>query len=169
MWVPGHVGIRGNTIVDQAAKDALHMTIPNLPKQSIPYSDLKRQTSVFCRKLWQEEWSSQTNNKLFQICPDLSDPLPLSLQNRKEQTVLCRLHIGHTYITHSFLLRGEEIPWCHACDSSLSVRHILTECTDITAERKRFLNTRNLTSIFRNVSLSCIFQFLKCIGLYHKI
>ena len=36
--------------------------------------------------------------------------------NRKEETVMARLHIGHSFITHSFLLKGEEPPMCIGCD-----------------------------------------------------
>ena len=34
---------------------------------------------------------------------------------RKENTVLNRLHIGHSYLTHSFILRKEEAPVCVVC------------------------------------------------------
>ena len=40
MWVPSHVGIHGNTLVDKAAKDALNHDIPPLPRQSVFHLDL---------------------------------------------------------------------------------------------------------------------------------
>ena len=36
--------------------------------------------------------------------------------NRREETVIARLRIGHSFITHSFLLKGEEPPMCIRCD-----------------------------------------------------
>nr|CAD7603410.1 unnamed protein product [Timema genevievae] len=40
-------------------------------------------------------------------------------------TILC---VGHTFLTHGFLLRGDPSPLCEFCDASLSVYHILEEC-----------------------------------------
>ena len=34
-------------------------------------------------------------------------------KNRKEETVMARLHIGHSFLTHSFLLKGEETANMH--------------------------------------------------------
>ena len=56
--------------------------------------------------------------------------------NRKEEVVLTRLHIGHTKLTHSYLLQGEEQPECIPCQTPLTVKHILTECIDYSPIRK---------------------------------
>ena len=48
-----------------------------------------------------------------------------------KKTVLNRLHIGHSYLTHSFILRKEEAYVCVACDAVITVKHILIECADV--------------------------------------
>ena len=50
--------------------------------------------------------------------------------NRKEETVMAQLHSGHSFITHSFLLKGEEPPMCIGCDKHLTIEHILLTCSD---------------------------------------
>ena len=45
--------------------------------------------------------------------------------NRKDETVMARLHIGHYFITDSFLLKGEEPPTCIGCYKRLTIEHIL--------------------------------------------
>lgn len=43
--------------------------------------------------------------------------------NRIEETVISRLHIGHSYVTQSFLLKGEEPPVSIPCDELLTIEH----------------------------------------------
>ena len=43
---------------------------------------------------------------------------------RNENTVLNKLHIDHSYLTHSFILRKEEAPVCVACNVVLTVKHM---------------------------------------------
>ena len=43
----------------------------------------------------------------------------------KTTLFLNRLHIGHSYLTHSFILRKEEAPVCVACNAVITVKHIL--------------------------------------------
>ena len=88
---------------------------------------------------------------------------------RKENTVSNRLHIGHSYLTHSFILRKEEAPVCVACDVVLTVKHTLIECADLLEIRKKYFEEKSLYSLFRNVIPEVIFDFLREIGVFYKI
>ena len=65
--------------------------------------------------MWQQSWTDPTNqnNKLVSIKPGLGEWLPGLRTNRREEIILARLCIGHSYITHSYLLKGEEGPQCN--------------------------------------------------------
>ena len=86
-----------------------------------------------------------------------------------QETILSRLHIGHTYVTHSFLLKNEDPPWCFCCDAPFTVEHFLTECSDLILPRNQCFNSNSLTVIFKEVSLDNLFCFLKSVNLFDKI
>ena len=74
----------------------------------------------------------------------------------KENTVLDILHIGHSYLTHTFILIKEEAPVCVACNAGITVKHILIDCADLLEIRKKNLEEKSLYSLFRNVILEII-------------
>ena len=91
----------------------------------MPFSDPKRLTAKYVYQTWQKEWDETVlvSNKFHEILPKLSDELLSFCNTRKEDTVLNRSHIGHSYLTHSFILRKEEAPVCVACNAVITVKH----------------------------------------------
>eukprot|EP00916_Digyalum_oweni_P019426 GHVL01032319.1.p1 GENE.GHVL01032319.1~~GHVL01032319.1.p1 ORF type:complete len:920 (-),score=34.35 GHVL01032319.1:223-2982(-) len=165
-WVPSHVGIRGNSAADQAAKEARERLITD---KHTKHSDFRTRTNMYIKYLWQSEWDECEENKLHKIVPQLSDSLPQCRLNRKEETVLCRLHIGHSHITHSYLLKGEDPPYCFGCDEPWTLEHVLTKCVDVQEFRDKHYNAQTLKVLFRDVPPDKIFNFLKEIKIFYKI
>ena len=56
----------------------------------------------------------------------IGNNLPISYQLR-DQIIYNRSRIGHTRLTHSFLIEHTVPPKCTNCNQLLSVKHILTE------------------------------------------
>ena len=80
-----------------------------------------------------------------------------------------RFFIGHSYSTHSFILRREKAPVCVACGAVITVKHILVECADLLENKKKYFEGRCLYSLFRNVIPEILFDFLREIGVFYKI
>ena len=91
--------------------------------------------------------------------------------DREEKVTLARLRIGHTFITHSFLLKGGDWPLCISCLEPFTVNTFfyLLDCTDFRITRSRFFRVNSLIKRFDTVEPVRIFSFLKEIGLYNKI
>ena len=109
-WVPSHTGIKGNEKADSAAKSAL-----DLPrdKVGVPYNDFKHCINQYIFSTWQDDWNGAVMNKLHSVKPVLGDWQFSYRQCRKDEVVLCRARIGHTHLTHSYIL--------HLCVSAVSV------------------------------------------------
>ena len=164
-WVPSHIGIPGNERADKAAKDAHNEPIS---VTRIPYSDFKSRIHRHIRNSWQDMWNDCENNKLHAIHPSLGEWSHANRINRREEVVLARARIGHTYFTHSFLLKREDVPYCAACACNLSVKHLLIECDDYSHIRRRHYNVRDLKQLFEEINPNAILQFIKETGLYHR-
>ena len=175
-WVPGHVGIRGNELADQAAKRALNR--PVSPAFRLPYQDLFPVVRAFVKQRWQNRWDSAHATKpikLHAIQPIIS-PFHLTGLTRKEETVIHRLRIGHTRLTHAYLFeqRGpiKYAPLCHFCEDpyeNLTVEHILIDCHELRHVRRRYYLSPNLQFLFENIPVRNILDFLKEIHVFREL
>ena len=121
-WIPSHIGIRGEKM-DSAAKASLLRKVTNVP---IPFGELK--THQLMKHKWQAEWYKAINNKLHGIHPQLGLwPWNFGVI-RLEESVLARIRIGNSHLTHSFLLKKEDPHQCIACDCCLTINHFIWLC-----------------------------------------
>ena len=115
-----------NDRADAAAKKALKNPITNL---TIPYSDFRSKVSRYLVDCWQSSWSLETSNKLHSINPKVDTKVPIHSSSRREDVVITRLRLGHTHLTHSFLLSNSLNPSCPFCGIDTSIHHILITTT----------------------------------------
>ena len=106
----------------------------NVLDLKVPYTDLKVNVNSVFKQKWQAQWNACPDNKLFQINPTVGDFYVWTGLSHREEIVITRARIGHTYFTHSYLLKGEDMPWCIPCHCPDTVKHILLDCIDVTPE-----------------------------------
>ena len=163
-WVPSHTGIKGNENADSAAKSAL-----DLPraKVGVPYTDFKYLISQYIFATWQDDWNGAVMNKLHSVKPVLGDWQSSYRRCSKDEVVLCRARIGHTHLTHSYILKKDLPPRCEHCQCTLTVRHILVECNHFAQDRKDIFGRRDVVESFR-FHPTLIVLLLKQIEFYYK-
>ena len=164
-WIPSHIGISGNEMADKAAKESLDLNISNC---KVPHTDSRQSIFSYIKSKWQTSWDNIQFNKLQPIKPIIGESSTFRT-NRKEEITLARLRIGHTRLTHSFLLKREDKPQCIPCDADLNVEHILIHCIDLALVRQNYFDVTTLKELFDSVDHSKIIGFLKECQLYHKV
>ena len=144
----------------------------------VPWEDVRPALRSAMKVAWQEAWTSEVSNKLFSVSPLLNFKLPLSFC-RQDAVVLTRLRIGHTFLTHSHLLKRENAPVCSVDSVPVSVSHILIFCSRYSQQRAQAFGHLHLSATpsisellgptVSNSVLSAIIKFLHLTGLYNLI
>ena len=164
--IPSHIGIRNNERVDKKAKESLNLEQTVF---KIPFNNFKPFIHRYIFDKWQTSWNETPFNKLKEIKPVIKESKSVISNIRREEVVLTRLRIGHTRITHSWLLNHDEQPNCIGCDVPFKVKHFLLDCFDFHQARRSYFQVNNLHDLFKDVPIESIIAFLKEIKLFNKI
>ena len=98
-----------------------------------------------------------------------------SLQNeRQTEVVLTRLRIGHTLLTHGYLMSTphETPPKCTTCQTALTIKHLFEDCRIFQRLRAAIFGNKSFEEILtesETFSASSIMKFLKQCKLLDKI
>ena len=139
--------------------------------KTIVASDLGNKINDLLQEEWQREWESEPNlnNKLKRVLPKLNENHTPKGMTRRDGTVCARLRIGHSYLTHCYLLKGEPQPFCVSCNEALTINHLLTNCAEFADSRRKHYSTNTLEEVLSSGNYAHVLSFLKEINLYKKV
>lgn len=169
MWIPSHIGIIGNEKADCEAKRALGD--PYETVTSIDYKEIKTVIKNQIILQWQALWSATRDNKLREVKPSVKPYSSAFIGNRKDDVVLARIRIGHTKITHQYLMNKEPPPNCQFCNALLTVRHLVTDCPVLDEEGQKLNISTSLQNVLEDNldKAKNVIQYLKNIDMYKQI
>lgn len=166
LWVPSHVGIRGNEFADTAAQEAT--SLPDVAG-FVPSPDLKSLIRIYCESMFQDFWNN-SKHKLFEIDPILSKIKRHKFKCRRDETCYHRTRLGHTRLTHCYLFESGIPPVCEHCQSILTIKHVMVECPNLREEREsQFGSKETLKDIFQLEDPYKVINFLKYANVYQLI
>ena len=129
---------------------------------------MKSEVTAFYKNLFQTRWNNVQFNKLKNIKDQIGKTTLKGITLRRDEIVLHRARIGHSYITHSHLRNRENAQDCDHCQCPLTVEHILLQCQFFTNIRLKFFTVITLSDLFNKVPNANIIDFLKEIDMYSR-
>ena len=161
-WIPSHRSIPGNENADSTAKLSLEITpIANIP---IPLSDLKLTIKTSTSALFTHQWNQvPTSNKLKSNRNDLTPRNSYKFITRREDVVFTRVRLGHSLLTHSYLLDKKPPPTCELCNIQITINHIIFHCPKFHLERSTLLTSTHPKDVLSDhpENIQNLLKFLK--------
>jgi len=158
IWIPSHNQIPGNEKADEKARQAITSTNA-FRLNYFTLHDAKSISRTILNNIWQRAWNQGTS-KLNQIKNTIQSwPSPLDF-SRKMETAINRIRIGHTSITHQYLMKKEDPPLCISCGVPFSIKHIFTECLSYETERQEAGVSSILSEALHPDNIENVIQFI---------
>ena len=145
VWIPGHMEIEGNELVDTEAKKAAINPTLSQPHNYEPLKSARiRYIKTMAKKQWQTVWNKNTKTatalrritkgRHAKIGPSLYN----EIANRHGAAMIAQLRTGHCGLNrylHRFSLRNS--PYCQCGYGKETVEHYLLECRNYRDQRKK--------------------------------
>jgi len=130
IWVPSHVGVRGNEEADIAAKEGLTLRAVNSTKY-IERPEMYTKIHQHILHMWQQEYSDSPKGAHYKhIEPMVSTKLKYTDTPRGREVQITRLRLGKA-TTNAWLHKMRKHPdgECENCKLPETIDHLLLNCT----------------------------------------
>lgn len=148
VWVPSHMGVKGNEEADNLAKQALNHSQIDV-EVALSKTEIKVIIAKQIQEIWQKEWNEGTKGRHFYCIQGKVGSERRRFGNRKEDVLVTRMRIGHCLLNQCLQRIGKhENGNCDKCGLAETVEHVLIECEAYERERSQ------LRHALRNIDIN---------------
>ena len=118
---------------------------------------------------WRDKWA-RSDLFLKRAKPELGPLFFYNEMRRFNLIKIYRLRLGHTELTHKYLLEGTERPICTTCNVNLTPEHVLCICPEYNEARNTFQVSEIWEANF-NDDVGCrrVLEFLQSVDVLNKL
>ncbi|XP_048015377.1 uncharacterized protein LOC125247880 [Megalobrama amblycephala] len=163
-WVPAHIGVKGNELADECAKEATGKSDIDI-KVNYSKAEMKFLIKQHVKNRWQKQWVDERTGRWLYNIQRIVGKGRITRRNRKEESIISRLRFGHTALNSTLNKIGKhQTGACEYCNQEETVEHVIMKCPKYNSERrvlifnlKRIKMKFNLTNLLqRNSHEECI-------------
>jgi len=165
LWIPGHCGIKGNNLADTTAKNT-HI-FPLITECNYNPSDVSKYINQNLQTL-DNTTLTKASPYYKLICHEKATPEIVKNTSRTNFKKFSRIRLGHTNLTHNYILNKSPPTLCPNCNIPLTICHIFIDCPLYHNERTNHLDN-TIEKITSYKHLNKTIDFLKATNLYHLI
>jgi len=129
IWIPSHVGIKGNETADKLANLATANSNIDVDV-GMELSDAYNLVDTYITNKWQNIWGTEnTGTHYREIVKNVSNKVKYSHSSRNTEVIITRLRLGKCQL-NAYLYQIGKHPdgLCANCNKPETVTHFLTEC-----------------------------------------
>ncbi|XP_023192676.1 uncharacterized protein LOC111609311 [Xiphophorus maculatus] len=180
VWVPAHIGVIGNELADNFAKNAAKKCIVDL-NIKMSKNEVKNISKMYIKDKWQEQWDKGSNARFYYSIQRKVGEFRKCSRNKKEEDIISRLRFGHTGLNSTLkIINKHDTGFCSYCGKLETIQHCFLECSKYVREREELIRNLNrnknkldIRSLLQrssgDVVFNSIFNFLRRTGIMGRL
>lgn len=129
-WIPSHVGITANEIVDSLAKEAASKRNNHQTKIELSTKDINHYIDAEIEKEWQNQYDGSKTGQDYKLLePTVTRSIKYVDKNRQKERIITRLRMGKCLLNHYLHeIHLHPTGLCDHCNKPETIEHYLLHC-----------------------------------------